>query len=82
MTIHTRRCRPNALALAASLTLIAATARGQQSGGDTPPADTPITVAQQLERVDITGRHYDNAVGSSARMVPCEAAAELPTAVA
>ena len=58
--------RRHALAMAASLALGVELAHGQAAE---PPkeASAPTTVAagQQLDRVEITGRHYDNAVGSS-----------------
>jgi len=54
------------IALAAAVALAGNAAYGQSS--DAPKdASPPIAVAatQQLDRVEITGRHYDNAVGSS-----------------
>jgi hypothetical protein len=60
--IHPRR---HAVALAASA-LIAQVAHGQATE---PAKDTgtpaTVTAAAQLDRVEITGRHYDNAIGSS-----------------
>jgi hypothetical protein len=54
------------VAVAAALALCASTARAQMA--DVPKASnapTDVAAASQLDRVEITGRHYDNAVGSS-----------------
>lgn len=65
MRIHVRY-RHHPIALAAALTLASQAAYGQAADGASDAAP-PTTVAanQQLDRVEITGRHYDNAVGSS-----------------
>jgi len=53
------------IAIAATLALAGQAAHGQ-TAEPAKDASTPSTVAaNQLDRVEITGRHYDNAVGSS-----------------
>ncbi|MCW5667498.1 MAG: TonB-dependent receptor [Piscinibacter sp.] len=63
--IHVR-CRYRPIALAAVL-LLAGHAASGQAPGTGPGAAPPTTVAaiQQLDRVEVAGRHYDNAVGST-----------------
>ncbi len=65
MRIHVQY-RQHPIALAAALTLASHAAYGQAADG-TKDAVPPTAVAanQQLDRVEVTGRHYDNAVGSS-----------------
>lgn len=62
---HPFRPRRHVRALAASA-LVAQAAHGQ-AAEPAKDADAPATVvaATQLDRVEVTGRHYDNAVGSS-----------------
>ena len=48
--------------LAAASLLAAGTAHAQSAA---PVAPTVVAVAAQLERVEVTGRHYDNAIGST-----------------
>ncbi len=55
---HALRPRHGLIALAAASALAGPVARGQT-------AEAPKDVATPRERVEITGRHYDNAVGSS-----------------
>jgi len=58
-----RRCP---MAIAAALVMSGPTAYGQATdAAKEPVAPTAVAVTQQLDRVEITGRHYDNAVGSS-----------------
>jgi hypothetical protein len=52
-----------ALALAVFLACGATSLQAQQ--GPTPSADTPTVVAARLDTVEVTGRHYDNAVGTT-----------------
>lgn len=53
--------RRHTVALAAVVALLPAVGRAQQVDGDAGPQ----VVALALERVEVAGRHYDNAVGSS-----------------
>ena len=58
-----RRCP---MAIAAALVMAGPTAYGQATdAAKEPVAPTAVAATQQLDRVEITGRHYDNAVGSS-----------------
>jgi hypothetical protein len=60
-----RQALPRAITFAASLACLGVQAQ-QASPSDTP--DEPVQVAArltQLDKVEVTGRHYDNAVGSS-----------------
>jgi hypothetical protein len=59
-----RGCAPRALVLACALAsaLAAATAQAQQAAAGPEPT---APAAAATEKVEITGRHYDNAVGSS-----------------
>ena len=60
--LHSRR---HALALAASA-LVAQVAQGQAiEPAKDPGTPAAVVAATQLDRVEVTGRHYDNAVGSS-----------------
>lgn len=52
-----------ALALTAFLACGATSLQAQQS--PTPSADAPTVVAARLDTVEVTGRHYDNAVGTT-----------------
>ncbi len=63
---NSTRLRLRPIALAAATTLVGQVAFGQASDASNE-ANSSIAVAagQQLDRVQITGRHYDNAVGSS-----------------
>ncbi len=59
--------RPTSIGLAVALTLVVCRAQGQQATEAAKP-QAPLAVvadATQLERVEVAGRHYDNAVGSS-----------------
>jgi len=54
------------MAIAAALVMAGPTAYGQATdAAKEPVAPTAVAATQQLDRVEITGRHYDNAVGSS-----------------
>jgi outer membrane receptor protein involved in Fe transport len=62
---HTCPIPLRSVALAAALACLALPLRAQESK---PPAEStppPVVAATQLDKVDVTGRHYDNAVGSS-----------------
>ena len=57
---------PHAIAVAAGLAICSSGVQAQSV--DAPKAveaPTAVAAANQLDRVEITGRHYDNAVGSS-----------------
>ena len=53
------------IAIAAALALAGPAAHGQTSEAPKAAATPTAVTANQLERVEVTGRHYDNAVGSS-----------------
>jgi outer membrane receptor protein involved in Fe transport len=56
----------HAVAIAASIALWSSPVRSQSAEAPTPAdATTAVAAANQLDRVEITGRHYDNAVGST-----------------
>ncbi len=55
---------PGALALALGLATLAAPLGAQQTS-EALPAQPLATTTAQLDKVEISGRHYDNAVGSS-----------------
>ena len=58
-----RHHRPSTLSLAATLALVAGAALGQTAD---EAAAAPLAVAVgQLDRVEVSGRHYDNAIGTS-----------------
>ena len=57
--------RKGPCAFAASMVLWAVTAHGQATDGESDEAQVPTAARPQSNRVEITGRHYDNAVGTS-----------------
>jgi outer membrane receptor protein involved in Fe transport len=59
------RPRHRPVAIAAALALASHAAHGQTSEAPKDASSPSTVAANQLERVEITGRHYDNAVGSS-----------------